>query len=104
VYAYVQDVPIDESVYKKIVQRLGPQPLQGLLCHIVSRKAGGGLRYVDVWESVEACERAFEERIHPAVYGVFAEIGFRPEGEPEKSRLEIVDFVASPQQAAVNGG
>ena len=28
-------------------------------------------------EIVEACERAFDERIHPAVYSTFSEIGIR---------------------------
>jgi hypothetical protein len=91
-YAYTQSVPIDLETYGKIVERLGPTPLEGLMFHLVTRRADGGLQYTDVWESQAACERAFEDRIHPAVYGVFAEIGFRPEGEPQKQQLDVVDL------------
>ena len=44
-----------------------------------------------MWESEELCARAFEERIHPAVYGVFQEIGLRPDGEPAVNRLDVID-------------
>jgi hypothetical protein len=91
VYAYTQDVPITEDVYRKIIDRLGPEPLAGSLLHLCVRRPDGGLRYIDVWESQEACARAFEERIHPAVYGVFSEIGFKPDGEPPVTRLEVLD-------------
>jgi hypothetical protein len=90
-YAYAQDVPIDEAVYRKIIERLGPDPLNGLVLHLAVERPGG-LRYIDVWESREACERAFDERIHPAVYATFSEIGFAPEGEPEKQELRVVDI------------
>lgn len=91
-YAYTQDVPIDETLYRKIIERLGPAPLQGLILHLVVRRAEGGLRYIDVWESPQACERAFDERIHPAVYGVFSETGFTPAGGPQKEPLDVVDL------------
>jgi hypothetical protein len=91
-YAYTQSVPIDVETYRKIIERLGPTPLEGLMVHLVVRRADGGLQYTDVWESYEACERAFEGRIHPAVYGVFSEIGFRPEAEPEQQKLDVVDI------------
>jgi hypothetical protein len=32
------------------------------------------------------------ERIHPAVYGAFQEIGFRPDAEPEKREFELIDL------------
>ena len=68
----------------------GPEPLKGLRTHLVIRRPQG-LRYIDVWESKEACDRAFAERIHPAVFGVFQEIGFRPQGEPTRELIEVVD-------------
>ena len=98
-YAYQQDVPIGEDVYRRIMEKLGPEPLAGLLTHVVIRRDDGNLRYIDVWESVEACGRAFEERIHPAVFAVFQEIGFRPAGEPTKSNLDVVDVTFGPQKA-----
>jgi hypothetical protein len=95
VYAYTQDVPIDEQTYRKIIDRLGPEPLKGALLHLAIRRPDGGLRYIDVWESEEMCTRAFEERIHPAVYGVFKDIGFRPDGEPSVSPLDVIDAAGS---------
>jgi hypothetical protein len=91
-YAWIQDVPIDEDVYRKIIERLGDEPMDGQLLHLVLRRPDGKLRYVDVWESKELCDKAFESRIHPAVYGVFQEIGFRPGGEPARDEFDIVDL------------
>ncbi|HWO64203.1 MAG TPA: hypothetical protein VNO31_29645, partial [Umezawaea sp.] len=71
VYAYVQDVPIGDELYRKVIDELGPEPLAGSLMHLCVRRPDGGLRYIDVWESEEACARAFDERIHPAVDTAF---------------------------------
>ncbi len=90
-YAYQQDVPIKEDVYRKIMEKLGPEPLAGLITHVVVRRQDGNLRYIDVWESEAACDRAFEERIHPAVFAVFREVGVRPDGEPRRERIEVVE-------------
>jgi hypothetical protein len=88
VYAYTQDVPIGLDLYEKIIAELGPEPLAGSLLHLCVRRADGGLRYIDVWESEQACERAFEDRIHPAVNAAFG--GQRPDGEPTVERLEVL--------------
>jgi hypothetical protein len=96
-HAWVQDVPIGEEVYRKIRERLGSEPLAGLVVHLVERRPDGGLRYVDVWESREACERAFADRIHPAVFGVLREVGFRPPpGEPPRQQLDVVAVDVGP--------
>ena len=87
-YAYVQDVPIDEATYRRIIAGIGPEPLAGSLLHLCVRRADGGLRYLDVWESEEACGRAFDERIHPAVDAAFG--GSRPATEPTVERLEVL--------------
>jgi hypothetical protein len=94
-YTYVQDVPIDGDVYRQIVDRIGDRPVDGCLLHLCVRQADGGLRYIGIWESEEACTRAFDERIHPAVYSVFKEIGFQPAGEPGVERLELLDASGS---------
>lgn len=86
-YATMQDVPIDQATYERIVELLGPAPLEGSLLHLCIRRDDGGLRYIDVWDSPEACARAFDERIHPAVEAVFD--GVRP-GEPTTTRLDVV--------------
>jgi hypothetical protein len=87
VYAYIQDVPIGEELYRRIIEELGAEPLDGSLLHLCVRRDDGGLRYIDVWESEAHCARAFEDRIHPAVDAAFA--GARP-GEPTVQHLEVV--------------
>jgi hypothetical protein len=100
-YAFTQDVPIDRDMYDKIMANLGSESLAGLIVHLVVERPGG-LRYIDVWESEEACGRAFEERIHPAVYRAFKEVGVQPAGEPETEHLVCVDLVV-PSLLAMSG-
>jgi hypothetical protein len=88
VYAYIQDVPIGEDLYRKVIDELGPEPLAGGLLHLCVREPDGQLRYIDVWESEDACARAFETRIHPAVDTAFG--GNRPAEEPAVHRLDVV--------------
>jgi hypothetical protein len=88
VYAFIQDVPIDEPMYRRIIDELGSEPLAGSLLHLCVRKPDGGLRYIDLWESEQACARAFDERIHPAVDAAFG--GHRPSTEPTVQRLDVV--------------
>lgn len=94
-YAFVQDVPIDGDVYQQIVDRIGDRPVEGCLLHLCVRRSDGGLRYIDLWTSEEACARAFDERIHPAVHSVFKEIGYQPDGEPATERFELLDASGS---------
>ena len=89
-YAFIQDVPIKEDLYEKINLKLGAEPPAGLIVHVVLRRPDGTLRYVDVWESREACDAAFKDRIHPAVSSVFREVGFQPSGEPHREELPAV--------------
>ncbi|SDC57956.1 hypothetical protein SAMN05216410_1945 [Sanguibacter gelidistatuariae] len=89
VYAFIQDVPINEALYHRVMEGLGAEPLVGLVLHLCVRRSDGGLRYIDVWESQEACTRAFDERIHPAVDAAFG--GARPSPEPEVQVLDVVD-------------
>lgn len=88
VYAYIQDVPIGEDLYRRIIDKLGPEPLAGQLLHLCIREPEGRLRYIDVWESKEACAKAFEERIHSAVDAAFG--GNRPGTEPTVNRLDVL--------------
>ena len=88
VYAFIQDVPIGEDLYRRIIDSLGPEPMAGQLVHLCVRQPDGTLRYIDVWESEDACTRAFEDRIHPAVDAAFG--GNRPAGEPEVHRLDVL--------------
>ncbi|MEO7126736.1 MAG: hypothetical protein ABI382_13960 [Nakamurella sp.] len=88
VYAYIQDVPITEDLYRKIITEIGPEPVAGQLLHLCIRQPGEKLRYIDVWESEQACERAFEQRIHPAVDAAFG--GTRPAEEPTVQHLDVL--------------
>ncbi len=88
VHAFTQDVPIDLATYERVIEAMGPEPLAGSLVHLCVRREDGGLRYIDVWESAEACARAFDERIHPAVGAVLA--ANRPAEEPASTPLEVL--------------
>lgn len=88
-YVYTQDVPIDEQLYRRILDELGPEPFEGSLLHLCVRRPDGGLRYIDIWTDEEACARAFDERIHPAVDRAFG--GRRPATEPTVEHLEVLD-------------
>lgn len=93
VYAFTQDVPIDDAMYEKIMANLGPEPMDGCVVHLCVRRADGGLRYIDVWESEAQCTAAFEQRIHPAVDQAFG--GSRPAQEPRVEHLEVLDAAGS---------
>jgi class 3 adenylate cyclase len=86
-----------EASHRHIKERLGSAPIEGLLSHLVLRRADGLLRYIDVWASKEACERAFAERIHPAVFGVFRDLGVVPEGEPARREFDPIELVIEGQ-------
>src|SRR6478609_6113867 len=73
-YAFTQDVPIDAAFYARVVELLGPERPEGLIIHLAIERPEGGLRYVDVWESEEHCERFTEDRLHPVVHGLLQEI------------------------------
>jgi hypothetical protein len=95
-YAFEQEVPIDETTYRKIMQRLGSEPLAGQLVHMAVRTSEGTLRYIDVWTSKAAYKRAVEERIHPAVSAVFRELEFRPSAEPRRQMMDLIDLLPAP--------
>jgi len=90
-HGFTQDVPIDETLYKKIAANLGSEPMEGLIVHLVVRRSDGLLRYIDVWESEAACNAVFEQRIHPAVLAAFKEAKFRPSSEPRRDSLDVVE-------------
>ncbi len=91
-YAFTQDVPIDAAFYARIVEQLGSEPPEGLIIHLAMERADGGLRYIDIWESEEQCERWTEERLHPVVHGLLREIfGDSLPPEPERTPLPLVD-------------
>jgi hypothetical protein len=90
-FAFVQDVPIDAAFYRRITDALGPEPPEGLVVHIAAERAGGGLRYIDVWETEEDARRFTDERLHPVVHGLLSEVfGDDLPPEPERVPLPVV--------------
>lgn len=81
VCAFVQDVPLDEAGYRRVMATLGSAPLEGQLLHLCVRRENGGLRYLDLWDFEESCTRAFG--------------GARPGTVPTVRVLDIIDATGS---------
>jgi hypothetical protein len=91
-YSFVQDVPIDATTYAEIKAGLGTDLPPGLVVHLAHTRAEGGLRYIDVWESEEACDRFGEERLHPVVHPMLAAVfGDDMPDEPARTSIEVID-------------
>jgi hypothetical protein len=90
-YAWTQDLPIDADAYADIAGRIGDQTMPGLVVHIAIEKADGKMHYVDVWESQEQHDAAFEQVVHPAVHPVLAERDIRVQGEPPRTPIRVVE-------------
>jgi hypothetical protein len=90
-YAFTQDVPIDAAMYARIREGLGEDPPPGLLVHLALERPEGGLRYFDVWRSEEECDRFTEERLHPVVHALLADIfGDDLPPEPERGPVSVI--------------
>ena len=90
-YAWTQDVPIDADAYGEITARMGDAKMPGGLVHIAIELPDGKMRYIDVWESEEACDAAFAAVIHPAVHPVLESRGIVVNGEPPRIPLNVID-------------
>ena len=88
------------EMYEAVMEKLGGKGTlaPGHLVHVVGKRAEGGLRVLDVWESNEDFERFDEERLHPAVREV---TGGRV-SPPLRTRYEVHD-VALADPAALSG-
>ncbi len=90
-YAFTQDVPIDTAFYKRVTDALGDDPPKGLIVHLAVERSDGGLRYFDVWETEEDCDRFAEERLHPVVHPLLSEVlGDQVPPEPERTPLPVI--------------
>lgn len=90
-YAWTQDVPIDADTYAAIIARMGDTPMPGLVVHLALERDDGNIHYLDVWESKESHDRAIADVVHPAVGSVLAERGIRPDGEPPRTPIKVID-------------
>lgn len=89
--AFTQDVPIDAAFYQRILDGLGPETPAGLVVHMAVERPEGGLRYYQIWRSAEDFERFRDERLHPVVHGLLAEIfGDQLPPEPPQVPLPVV--------------
>jgi hypothetical protein len=101
-YAFTQDLPITTDVYERIMEGVGPVPPAGCVVHAVVR-IDGGLRYIDIWESREACDLFLEERVHPVLQAAFGGAGAALPAEPARNDMELVDvnvFARTPVDVA----
>jgi hypothetical protein len=63
-----------------------------MISHVAVERPEGGLRYIDIWESEEDWDRFAEERLHPVVHALLAEIfGDQLPPEPERAVMPVVD-------------
>ncbi len=90
-YAFTQDVPISKKMYEQLRAQLGERP-DGMLLHLVI-ELEKGLRYLDVWESEEQCNRFIEERVNPALERMLAAAGITaPRGEAPRVPISVLDL------------
>ena len=90
-YAFVQDVPIDAATYGRIVEGLGPALPPGLVVHMAIERPEGGLRYIDVWEDEQSWRAFTDDRLHPVVHAMLAEVfGDDLPPEPPVDELGVV--------------
>ena len=90
-FAWSQNVPINQAAYLDVTARMGEAKMPGLLVHLAIEEADGTLRYIDVWESEQACNEAFETVIHPAVHGMLTDRGIHVAGEPPRTPLTVIE-------------
>lgn len=91
VFAWTQDVPINAAMYAEVTDRIGDAVMPGLVVHIACENADGTMHYIDVWESEQEHDAAFEQVVHPAVHPVLAAHGINPPGEPPRTPLRVVE-------------
>ena len=90
-FAWSQNVPINQAAYLDVTARMGEAKMAGLLVHLAIEEPDGTLRYIDVWESEQACNEAFETVIHPAVHGMLTDRGIHVAGEPPRTPLTVIE-------------
>lgn len=102
-FAFEQQVPIDAAVYRRIRERLGERPAEGLLVHVAIEQEDATLRYLDIWRDREDCDRFTDEQLHPVVGAVLAEFDIHPAGEPPRHEVRVVDLWFGAVSAPVGG-
>ncbi|MCC6382215.1 MAG: hypothetical protein IT304_06875 [Dehalococcoidia bacterium] len=86
-YAFTQEIPLTVAFYRRLRTELGPEPPPGLIAHIVTEEERG-VRYFEIWESREACDRFVADRVYPALARL-AEGSAAGQRRPEPERREV---------------
>lgn len=73
-YAFIQDVPGNAAIYRRISAAMVVDEVPGLIAHIVIEQPAG-LRYVDVWDSEQHWTAFRDATLVPAVEQVLGELG-----------------------------
>jgi hypothetical protein len=55
------------------------------------QRPDGSVHYLDVWESEEACDKAFEAVIHPVVHPLLGEFDVQVAGEPPRDPVTVLE-------------
>jgi hypothetical protein len=91
-YAFIQDVPADEEIYRQIRELLPAETPAGLITHLAVRRTGG-LRYIDVWETEADWQRFRLDQVEPAVEKVLARFGIPHDHDAVAiDELDVVDL------------
>ncbi len=89
-YAFIRDIPIDESQYREVQAAIGDETPKGLIAHLVLRQEAG-LRYLDVWDSEADWEAFQDERVNPAVRAMMTADGITPPSTPvPRQAVEVI--------------
>jgi hypothetical protein len=98
-YALEFEVPGDEALYERVKDAIGDDHPPGLLVHMVVKTAGG-LRHIEVWNSLDEHERFHHERVDPAVHAVLQSIGSTEPPPPhDHDELDLIDLQLTPPVA-----
>ena len=82
-YIHITSSPgLDRATYDRVVEQLGPEPIDGQLVHAVG-EADGSLHIVDVWETKAHADRFAAERL----FAAFERAGLGP--GPETSYVAM---------------
>jgi hypothetical protein len=91
-YAFIQDVPANEEMYREIRAILPVEAPKGLLAHVVMKREGGALRYLNVWETEADWFRFRDEEVEPAVGKVLASRGIPHDHDMVTSEtIDVID-------------
>src|SRR5262249_7007593 len=91
-YAFVQDVPIDESMYREVRAEVGSASPAGLIVHVALERPEGGLRFLNVWESHDAWSAFHNQRLQPAIEKALANRGTERQFQPSPPQTgDVID-------------